>query len=137
MADKAHAPDHARLRHRGRGPQALRGDPRRVSCSVGRCSTDGRPTPRPGPPTSTATRRSFRCDRCGCEKVQRLDEYGHQISSNIAYPEGYVSDVGRIAGSARDAMRLTSLTRQITRYGQVADPAHNVSQLRDRARRAS
>jgi hypothetical protein len=58
--------------------------------------------------------RTLRCYRCLTRKHQELSERGHVLRSSYSYPEDYqLKNLGRIAGDARDVVRLASLTRQI------------------------
>lgn len=52
------------------------------------------------------------CGRCTAERVMELSERGTVLASWYQYPDGYLSHgLGRIAGDARDALRLATITR--------------------------
>jgi hypothetical protein len=54
-----------------------------------------------------------RCRNCESERVQDLDRYGHPLSRPVIhYSEGYLAKgLGRIAGAAKDVVRLATVTR--------------------------
>lgn len=56
--------------------------------------------------------RTLRCVRCLTQRVQVLSASGGNLRSHYVYPEGYVhAGLGRLDGSARDALRLESVVR--------------------------
>jgi hypothetical protein len=60
-------------------------------------------------------RRVLRCSRCLTEREQRIDASGSLVGGGYHYAEGYSTPgLGRIAGEARDALRLASLTRSMS-----------------------
>lgn len=57
---------------------------------------------------------SIRCNRCHTRRVQTMSDKGTVLSSHYEYPEGYLhAGMGRIAGEARDRLRLESVTRVV------------------------
>lgn len=63
-----------------------------------------------------AYERSLRCSRCYTERRQVLTGSGHIVGSSYVHPEGYLhKGLGRIVGEGRDALRLESLQRFITK----------------------
>ncbi len=64
---------------------------------------------------------SIRCNRCGTKRVQKMSDRGAVLSSHYEYPEGYLHEgMGRIAGEARDMLRLESVTRVVAKQEQQA-----------------
>lgn len=61
--------------------------------------------------------RILRCTRCRSKKKTLVDETGMLVSKGYQYAEGYVADIGRIAGGAKDALRLVTLQRELTKVG--------------------
>src|SRR5262245_10436346 len=60
--------------------------------------------------------RSLRCSRCRTERVQVLSDKGTVLSNGYVYPDGYLhAGMGRIAGDARDVLRLESLQRSVNK----------------------
>lgn len=59
--------------------------------------------------------RTVRCSRCQTKRIMGVNSRnGEILSSRYEYPEGYtLRGVGRIAGPARDVLRLASLGRSI------------------------
>ena len=56
-----------------------------------------------------------RCPSCKSLATEVLSMSGHQIRRHVKYSEGYLaSNLGRIAGTGRDVLRLESVTRQFT-----------------------
>lgn len=54
----------------------------------------------------------LRCGTCPTERHVVLSEYGAVVSNSYRYPEGYlISGLGRIAGDARNVLRVTSVNR--------------------------
>lgn len=52
------------------------------------------------------------CARCGMRRLREISERGHVYASSYDYPAGYVAvGLGRIAGEAKDAVRLAAITR--------------------------
>lgn len=66
--------------------------------------------------------RIVRCTRCGGKKKSLVDDTGAIVSKGYSPAKGYLSDVGRIAGDAKDALRLVTLQREITKVGYHGDP---------------
>lgn len=63
-------------------------------------------------PDDSVWERRIRCVRCYTERVQTLSRSGATISGHYVYPDGYLhATLGRLAGTARDALRLESVTR--------------------------
>lgn len=53
------------------------------------------------------------CSRCGTVKHKEMSTRGAVFSSWYAHPEGYLSEgIGRIAGDARDALRIELVNRR-------------------------
>lgn len=45
-------------------------------------------------------------------RVREMSEYGHVYAQTYGYPDGYLAQgIGRIAGDAKDAVRLASVRR--------------------------
>lgn len=57
--------------------------------------------------------RSHRCFNCKTVRRQHLTFRGAVLRTIYEHPEGYLSDIGRIVGEGRDALRLESLKRAI------------------------
>ena len=54
------------------------------------------------------------CANCETQKKQRLSRRGEILSSSMVYPKGYLfHGVGRIAGEAKDVVRLASLQLEL------------------------
>ncbi len=62
----------------------------------------------------------IRCNRCHTKRVQKISDKGQVLTSHYEYPEGYLHDMGRIAGEARDMLRLESVTRVLTKQEEQA-----------------
>lgn len=61
--------------------------------------------------------RVLRCTRCKTKRVQTLSRRGEVVLSHYVYPDGYQSNgMGRIVGDGRDALRLESLTRFLSKH---------------------
>lgn len=57
--------------------------------------------------------RVLRCSRCRTEREQRLSDKGVVLSNSYHYADGYThAGLGRIAGDAKDLLRLASVTKQ-------------------------
>lgn len=55
---------------------------------------------------------SHGCGRCGIVRVRELSERGHVFATTYTYPDGYlVQGLGRIAGDAKDAIRVAAIKR--------------------------
>lgn len=55
---------------------------------------------------------SHGCERCGIVRVRELSERGSVYATTYRYPDGYlVEGLGRIAGDAKDAIRLAAIRR--------------------------
>lgn len=55
---------------------------------------------------------SHECARCGMVRIREMSESGHVFASSYVYPEGYlVKGLGRIAGEAKDAVRIAAVRR--------------------------
>ncbi len=53
------------------------------------------------------------CQRCGTERTREISETGHIYQSTYSYADGYqIKGLGRIAGEAKDALRLAAIKRQ-------------------------
>lgn len=57
--------------------------------------------------------RSHRCASCDTIRHQRLSFRGAVLGTTYDYPDGYLSNVGRIVGDDRDRLRLESLQRAL------------------------
>lgn len=55
--------------------------------------------------------RAHRCVNCRSERWQSVGLRGSILGTQYKYPEGYQSELGRIVGEGRDALRVESLTR--------------------------
>ncbi len=64
---------------------------------------------------------SQRCARCRTIRHQEMSERGVVSTSWYDYAEGYLADVGRIAGDAKGALRLEAVLRRTFVEG-VAPP---------------
>ena len=52
------------------------------------------------------------CERCTTQKHMEMSQSGHVYNQWYEYADGYLSKgLGRIAGDARDLLRITSVTR--------------------------
>ena len=52
------------------------------------------------------------CQRCDMLRIREMSEYGHVYAQTYRYPDGYLAEgIGRIAGDAKDAVRLASVRR--------------------------
>lgn len=52
------------------------------------------------------------CDRCTAARVRLISQLGAVLGSKIEYPEGYLAtNIGRLVGEAKDAVRLEMVTR--------------------------
>ena len=52
------------------------------------------------------------CTRCEVRRTRELSERGHVFAQTYDYPDGYmIKGLGRIAGEAKDALRLASTLR--------------------------
>lgn len=75
---------------------------------------------RPSDVTHIARLRYYRvsheCVRCGMVRIREMAETGHVYASTYIYPEGYlVQGMGRVAGDAKDAVRIAAIKRaQVT-----------------------
>ena len=68
----------------------------------------------------------IRCNRCTTKRVQRMSDKGQVLASHYEYPDGYLHEgMGRIAGEARDMLRLESVTRVINRQDEQAEKRRN------------
>ena len=69
-------------------------------------------------PDHLTLERILRCTRCRSKKKQEVDRNGTLISrGGYEYADGYSLDIGRIAGGAKDALRLVSILRQVETIG--------------------
>jgi len=63
--------------------------------------------------------RILRCQRCKAERHQEIALSGAIMSSHYKHPPGYLHEgMGRIAGDGRDALRVESLTRFMTKIAK-------------------
>ena len=77
---------------------------------------------------------SIRCNRCFTRRVQTMSDKGQVLSSHYEYPEGYLhAGMARIAGEARDRLRLESVTRVVANTEQRAAKRRT----RNRSRKAA
>ena len=52
------------------------------------------------------------CPRCEMVRIREMSESGHVYAQTYQYPDGYlVEGLGRIAGDAKDAIRVASIRR--------------------------
>lgn len=57
-------------------------------------------------------RLSHSCERCGMRRIREMSERGHVYAQTYEYPDGYLlKGLGRIAGDARDEVRLQATLR--------------------------
>lgn len=59
--------------------------------------------------------RTVQCPRCGTLRSDTISSTTGErtTSTRYTYPDGYLSDVGRIAGGARDLLRLIATNRVV------------------------
>lgn len=87
--------------------------------------------------------RILRCQRCKCERHQEISLSGTILSSHYKHPEGYLhKGMGRIVGDGRDALRVESLTRFMTKQAAKTAPkkaaaAKQASPVKTTIRKAS
>ena len=74
---------------------------------------------------------TWACPRCHTQRHQELNKRGTVLASWYIYPDGYLSDVGRIAGDARDALRVAVLNRMSTPSSMRDEPPHSGATRRD------
>lgn len=72
-------------------------------------------------PADQSYERIFRCTRCKTKRKQLVDSSGAILHGGYEYPDGYLLDIGRLAGGAKDALRLASLQRQLVRVGSKVE----------------
>lgn len=66
--------------------------------------------------------RILRCQRCRSERHQEISLSGTVLRSWYKHAEGYLHEgMGRIAGDGRDALRVESLTRFMTKVAAKSD----------------
>lgn len=65
--------------------------------------------------------RVLRCQRCKAERHQEISLSGTMLRSWYKHPEGYLHEgMGRIAGDGRDALRVESLARFMSKVAAKA-----------------
>ena len=68
--------------------------------------------------------RTLRCSRCYTKRVQEISLQGVVLRRHYEHPEGYLHvGMGRIVGEGRDALRVESLTRFMTKIAKKTDTA--------------
>lgn len=63
--------------------------------------------------------RTLVCPRCDTQRHQQLSRRGQVVSNSYSYPQGYETPqgTGRIAGEARDVLRITGILRVVKGTG--------------------
>lgn len=82
--------------------------------------------------TTGTIERTVQCPRCGTMRSDTISaNTGERTTgTRYAYPDGYLSDVGRIAGGARDLLRLIATNR-------IVDDVADIKAASRRAERRS
>jgi len=72
--------------------------------------------------------RILRCPRCRTERHQEISLGGTIINSKYIHPDGYLhKGMGRIVGDGRDALRVESLTRFMTKVARDSQKQQKAS----------